>query len=144
MRKFCIAFIAVFTLFTSISLGQTYEGNSGTDCIRCHTLNAEQARAILGTAVPGLKVLHVKPAPLNGLWEVGIDSGGRKGILYFDFSLRKIFTGNIIDLQNQRNYTQESFNEINKVDRSQIPLDDALVLGDKNAKHKVIVFDDPD
>jgi thiol:disulfide interchange protein DsbC len=34
--------------------------------------------------------------------------------------------------------------ELNKVDVSKIPLEDAIVVGKPDAKHKVIVFDDPE
>jgi thiol:disulfide interchange protein DsbC len=34
--------------------------------------------------------------------------------------------------------------EINKVDFSSIPLDNALVIGNRKALHKVVVFSDPD
>jgi protein-disulfide isomerase len=30
------------------------------------------------------------------------------------------------------------------VDVSKIPLDDAVVMGEKNAKYKIVVFSDPD
>ena len=33
---------------------------------------------------------------------------------------------------------------INRIDTSLIPLKDALVMGNPNAEHKVIVFDNPD
>jgi len=80
----------------------------------------------------------------EGLWEVLIQAGGRKGIVYVDYSKKNFFSGAIINIKEKNNLTQESFDQQNKVDVSKIPLGDALVLGDKNAKYKVIVFSDPD
>jgi len=43
------------------------------------TLTAEEARVALKDLIPNVKVLSVGQAPIAGLWEVAIDSGGRKG-----------------------------------------------------------------
>jgi thiol:disulfide interchange protein DsbC len=50
----------------------------------------------------------------------------------------------LISIVDKKNLTQERLTELNKVDVSQIPLDDALVMGDQNARIRVIVFSDPD
>ena len=39
---------------------------------------------------------------------------------------------------------QKSVLNENKVDISQIPVSDALIIGNENSKYKIIVFDDPD
>jgi thiol:disulfide interchange protein DsbC len=52
--------------------------------------------------------------------------------------------GNLFLIQTKTNLTQEKLQDLTRVDVSQIPLKDALVLGDKNAQYKVIVFSDPD
>jgi len=57
---------------------------------------------------------------------------------------RRLISGNVIEISSKKNLTDESLSEINKVDVSKIPLGDALVLGNRNAKYKVIVFDDPE
>jgi thiol:disulfide interchange protein DsbC len=50
----------------------------------------------------------------------------------------------LISIKERKNLTQERFTELSKVDVSQIPLKDALVLGDQKARIKVISFSDPD
>jgi thiol:disulfide interchange protein DsbC len=121
---------------------------SDQDCAKCHTLSAEQARSILNEVIPNVKVIHVQPAPITGLWEIGIDMSGRKAIVYLDYAKKHIISpatrGEVINVKTRTSLTQESFQKINKVDTSKIPLKDALVMGDKEARHKVIVFDDPD
>jgi len=114
------------------------------DCIKCHTLSNDQAKKTLSEMIPDVKVLDVRPSAVKGLWEIGIESGGRKGIVFIDYSGKHLLAGNLFSIQTKANLTQEHLQEISKVDVSQIPLKDALVMGDKNAKHKVIVFDDPD
>jgi len=107
-------------------------------------LSKDEALNLLKDMIPNLKILEVRTIPVKGLWEVDIEAGGRKGILYIDFSKRYLIQGAVFDTQTKTSITQERLIELNKVDVSQIPLDDALVMGDKDAKHRVIVFDDPD
>ena len=73
-----------------------------------------------------------------------MEAGGKKGIFYIDFSGKHLVAGNIFVIATKANVTQEHFQEINKVDLSQVPLENSLVMGDQDAKYKIIVFDDPD
>ena len=116
----------------------------GQDCSKCHTLNKDEATDLLQSVFPGIKVLEVRMSPAKALWEVFSESGGKKGILYVDFSKKHVFSGAILSIKDKKNLTQERFTELNKVDISQIPLDDAIVMGDPKAPIRVIVFDDPD
>jgi thiol:disulfide interchange protein DsbC len=99
---------------------------------------------LLKGSFPDIKVLEVRPAQIKGLTEVTVESQGQKGILYVDSSGKYLVSGSILDLKTKTNFSQQRYNEINKVDISTIPLDDALVMGDKDAKYRVIVLDDPD
>ena len=114
------------------------------NCSKCHKLKKEEAQALLKTIDPDLKVLDVKTGPVKYLWEVDIEKKGKKILLYIDLPKKNIFSGTLISIQGKKNLTQDSLSELNKVDVSKIPLQDALVLGDKNAKNRVIVFDDPE
>lgn len=135
MRK--IWFIT-FALIAALCLGAL------AYAAKADALNAEEARTILNELIPNVKILYVKQAPVAGLWEVGIDSSGRKNVLYLDHAKKHLISGNVVNIKAKANLTQESFQKINKVDVSKISLKNALVMGDKTAKHKIIVFDDPD
>lgn len=113
------------------------------NCAKCHTLTVKDAKDALEKLIPDVKVLEVGKGPINGLWEVGMETRGRKGIVYLDFAKKKVIAGNIIDLASRKNYTQESFDKINKVDFASIPLKNSIIMGNKDAKHKVVVFVDP-
>jgi thiol:disulfide interchange protein DsbC len=65
-------------------------------------------------------------------------------MIYVDFPKKHFITGNLISIAGKKNLTQERLAELNKVNVSQIPLEDALVMGDPKAKIRIIVFDDPD
>lgn len=149
MRKITLLFILGAFLVLS-GYGTAYAFPKGDqDCSKCHTLTKEQAKSILDNLFPNIKIINVQSGPITGLWEIGIDVGGRKAIIYLDYARNHIISpqatgGNIVDIKTRTNLTQESFQNINKVDIAQIPLKDALFMGDEKAKYKVIVFDDPD
>ncbi len=115
----------------------------GEDCSKCHTLTKDEATEILKNLSPDLKVLDIRPSPVKAMWEVTINAGGQKLLGYVDFSKHYLITGEILDIKAKKNLTRDRLTEINKVDVSTIPLDDAIVLGDKSAPYKVIVFSDP-
>ena len=145
MRKI-IFFAAVFSLAVFFGRGNAYAFPKGEEkkCSECHTLTADQAQEVLKPFAPDVKILDIKKSPLVGLWEIAIESGAKKNVVYLDYSKKVLILGNLIDTKTKTNYYKESFDSINKIDVSQIPLGNALVMGDKGAKHKIIVFDDPE
>jgi thiol:disulfide interchange protein DsbC len=145
MRKF-IYILAALTLafFSRYGTASAFTKGTEQECIKCHTLTNEQAATVMKAFIPDIKVLNVLPGPIKGIWEIDFESAGKKNIVYLDFSKKILIAGNIIDTQTKVNYAKESFDKLNKIDVSQIPLDNALVMGSKDAAHKVIVFDDPE
>lgn len=138
-----IFFVVAIVLALPLSYSHGFS-EKGQNCSKCHTLKSDEASALLKDIIPNLKVLDIRTSPVKGMWEVDIEAGGRKGLVYIDFSKKHAISGQILAIKEKKNLTQERLIEINKVDVSQIPLSDALIMGDKDAKHKVIVFDDPD
>ena len=151
MRKIILLFfIGAFMVFSGHGNAYAFPKGEDQDCSKCHTLNAEQAKEVLKELIPDVKILGVQNGPINGLWEVSMESAAKKGILYIDYSKKNIIAGNIVGIKTKTNYTQIAYEKINpppppvKIDYSAIPLENSLVMGDKNAKYKIIVFDDPD
>lgn len=120
------------------------EGCGTADCRSCHTLNREQATGLLGGLVDN--VLTVEESPVHGLWVVDIVKQGRKFPIYIDFSKEFLISGQVVRLKTKEDITGTRFERLNtvSVNPSEIPLDDALVVGNPSAKRKVIVFSDPD
>jgi thiol:disulfide interchange protein DsbC len=141
MSKKLVPFLLILLFLPGYCFG--FESR-GQDCSKCHTLSKDEAGDLLQNVFPGIKVLEVRISPARALWEVFSEVGGKKGILYVDFSKKYVFSGAILSIKDKKNLTQERFTELNKVDISQIPLDDAIVMGDPKARIRVIVFDDPD
>lgn len=139
MRKILVLTFALVAILSMSTQACAAKGDA---------LNAEEAKGILNDLFPNVKIIHVKQSPVAGLWEIGIDMGGKKAIIYLDHAKKHIISsvtrGDIFEIKSKTNLTQESFQKINKVDVSMIPLKDAIVLGEKTAKNKVIVFSDPD
>jgi len=110
-------------------------GSCDTDCMKCHTISTDEVRNILTKIkAPDAKILKVQMSPARGLF-------------YVDFSKKYLISGSIIEVNAAIDKTKERLDALNKdrrINRSLIPLKDALILGDKKAANKVIVFTDPD
>jgi thiol:disulfide interchange protein DsbC len=140
--KFMLATAMVLLFFTaSHSYGFSTKGEN---CTKCHTLKKAEATALLKGIAPMVKVIDVRIAPMKSMWEIDIESNGKKGPIYLDFTKRYLISGQIVDIKAKKNLTREREEDLNRVDVSQIPLGDALVMGDRHAKKKVIVFTDPE
>jgi len=146
----CCVF-GIVVLLSLIGGGRTYafdQGGCNGDCNKCHSINKEEAGEIIKKLkVPDVKVLDVKMSPIKGLWEVSIDSQGKRGVFYVPFSKRFIVQGQIIEIATGADKTGEQYRKLQesrRVNVSKIPLSGALVLGNKNAKKRVIVFTDPE
>ncbi len=118
------------------------EAGPPRECTECHALSTEEAGKILGKFVDN--VIGVVPGPFPGTWEVDVVKEGKTYPLYLDFSGKYLFNGQIIRMSDMENLTGLRYLDLNRIDVSAIPLEDAVVIGNPEAKKKVIVFDDPD
>ncbi len=138
-------FISFFlaTLFSSSHAMAFQEAGCGAgDCRDCHSVSRDEVAQLLKGKVT--EVLDVKRSEVPGLWDVEAVYNGQKIPFYIDFSKSYLISGNVIKLKNDENVTQANFVKMNKVDRSEIPLEDAPVIGNPAAENKIIVFDDPE
>ena len=142
MKAFLFSFLLSLCLFP-MSNCYGFEAR-GQDCSKCHTLSRDEAKDLLKNVIPGAIIFDVRLSPAKGFWEVYLESGGRKGLVYVDFLKKYFFSGALISILERKNLTQERLIQLNRVDVSQIPLDDALVMGDPEARIRVIGFVNPD
>ncbi len=125
-------------------------GGCEENCGKCHSLDNKEARLILTKIkVPDARIVEIRMSPVKGLWEIVIENRGRKGVIYVGFSKKHIIGGPIFEIDTNLDKTSETLGRPDKpaaryVDTSKIPLDNALVMGDREARYKVIVFTDPD
>jgi thiol:disulfide interchange protein DsbC len=107
-----------------------------------HSLKPEEAARIL--EVRQEQILSIGMSPVKGLWEAAVEKDGQKWPVYIDFSKEYIVAGQIFQANSRENLTTNRMMALNRVDVSQIPLDGAIIVGKKEAKQRIIVFDDPD
>jgi thiol:disulfide interchange protein DsbC len=132
-------------LFCLLPIADSYGFEArGKDCSKCHILSKSEAKDLLKKIIPDVVILDIRLSSVRGFWEVYSEQTGRKGLVYIDFAKKHFFSGPLISIAERKNLTQERLLELTKIDVSQIPLDDALVMGDQKARIRVIVFSDPD
>jgi thiol:disulfide interchange protein DsbC len=143
-RAFQVVPLAALLLLSAVPAAHPFtgEGCGSGACTDCHSLSRDEAVKILGGNVDN--VLSVGPSPVGGLWEVAVEKAGQRWPLYIDFSKQYVIAGQIIQMSTQKNLTGGRILSMNRVDVTQIPLSGAIVVGKKNAKRRIIVFDDPD
>ncbi len=134
MKKHVITIIMGFLLLTPLISGAfpSEHPGCGGDCKECHKLERKDAEKILRKILPKGNLLDVKLSPVGGLWQLDVEMEGKRGSLYLDFTRKHLINGQIIPLEAQ------------KVNFSKVPLREAIVMGPKAAKKKVVVFTDPD
>jgi len=132
-------FFTISILMTMIfpSVGFTFMGppGCGQDCVSCHTLTKEEASKLLK-----MEVDNVSQASAKGLWEVTGKQKGKTVKVHMDYGKKyAIVIQAFIPIENIGKPP-----EMKKVDVKSIPLTDSLIVGDPDAKNKLIVFSDPD
>ncbi|PKN64751.1 MAG: hypothetical protein CVU57_13110 [Deltaproteobacteria bacterium HGW-Deltaproteobacteria-15] len=90
-------------------------------------------------------VSRIALSPISGLWEVILETDAGKTILYIDSSRKYFLGGPIITLDGMRNITEESLLSMGmpKADPSQVPVEDAIPVGNAGAGKRIVVFLSP-
>lgn len=140
MRSLFILVALVF--FANTAPAMTADGCGAGSCADCHSITKEETAQLLGSMVD--KVNRVEFSEVPGMWVADVEKGEKKLPVYIDFSKKYLISGNVIRLDDKENLTRERGARMNKVDVSEIPLADALLLGSPSAGNRVIVFTDPE
>lgn len=90
--------------------------------------------------VPGVEPEQIRATPLEGLYEVTLGSR----VIYVSADGRYIVRGDIVDIEGQRNLTEERRREVRHEILERIPEESMIVFAPKNVKHVVTVFTDVD
>lgn len=97
-------------------------------------------RKALSSQFPGAQISSVVKTPYSGLFEVYLDGQ----LVYVDAKAQYVFTGDVIDLKNRRNLTQERLNKLQAINWNTLPLGNALKTVKGNGARKLAVFSDVD
>ena len=85
------------------------------------------------------KIDEVTKTDMPGIFEVRVDDS----LFYTDEKGAYLLQGELMDVNQRRNLTQERMDKINAVAFDSLPLKDAFTIVRGNGKRKVAVFEDP-
>lgn len=132
LNKFSIIASTLCFLFSVNAYSQNQKVDSATE---------KNIIAGLSKVNPNLPVINeITQTPIKGMFEV---RHSNTELLYVNDDGSYLFQGNIIDMHNKRNITQEKLAKLNAVDFKSLPVKDALVFVKGNGKRKIAVFEDP-
>lgn len=100
----------------------------------------QQLRKTLAVLLPNLQIESIRPAAIDGLYEVAFDSR----LMYVSEDGRYIVQGAIFDLKGQRDLTKPRLNELRAEAVNAIGEQNMLVYEPKKVTHEVTVFTDID
>ncbi len=97
-------------------------------------------RKNLSERLPNMpKIDEVSKTPMNGLYEVRMGSD----IMYSDAEGHFLIQGNLIDVRQKRNLTEERVDKLSSIPFDQLPLKNTFSQVRGNGKRKLVVFADP-
>ena len=143
MRVFFLLLILLSCALPAFGFGKGVEGCSG-DCIACHKVTLDEVKEIFKNIDPSLAVQEVAPAPARSLYQITFKQAGQLQIAYLDFSKNYLLAGQLIDIKNKRNLTSQSVEDAASISPADIPLENALVMGNPRGTKLLYLFSDPE
>ncbi|WP_283743531.1 DsbC family protein [Sideroxydans sp. CL21] len=101
----------------------------------------QEIRKAITENAPDIKIVSISKSPYAGLYQV-VANG--YSIFYTDEKGEVGFFGNVVDLKNRQNLTQQEKDKITVIDFSKLPLDKAIVRVKGNGTRKLALFSDPE
>lgn len=97
-------------------------------------------RKNLGERLPNFqKIDEVTKTAMPGIYEVRIENS----LFYTDAKGAYLIQGDMLDVNQRRNLTEERMNKLTAVAFDALPLKDAFTIVRGNGKRKLVVFEDP-
>jgi thiol:disulfide interchange protein DsbC len=108
------------------------------------TTLAEQTALIrknMTERLPQLKTIdEIRSTPIPGVYEIRVNG---TDIYYTDAKANYLFQGNLIDIRERRNLTEERVEKLTAIKFNSLPLKDAFTIVRGNGQRKLAVFEDP-
>jgi thiol:disulfide interchange protein DsbC len=142
MKKYVLSIMAglLFLVPLTSSAFTSEHPGCGGDCKECHSMEKKEAEGIVKKGIPNGNVTDVKMAPVPGLWQIDFDAEGKHGTFFVDFAKKHLLVvQQIVAIDEMGKPAPQR-----KIEFAKLPLKEALVMGPKSAKKKVVVFTDPD
>ncbi|MDI9332375.1 MAG: DsbC family protein [Alphaproteobacteria bacterium] len=100
-----------------------------------------QIRKNLTERLPNMtRIEEVRRTPMVGLFEVRTENNE---IYYTDAEANHLIQGELIDLRQKRNLTEERLEKLNAIDFSKLPFKDSFTIVQGNGQRMMAVFADP-
>lgn len=97
-------------------------------------------RKALAAQFPGAQIVSVTQTPYSGLFEVYLDGQ----LVYTDAKGQYVFIGDVVDLKNRSNLTQQRLSRLQAVNWNTLPLQDALKTVKGKGERRLVLFSDVD
>src|SRR2546423_2330929 len=91
----------------------------------------------------GVQIEGIQAAPVPGLYEVRYRSPRGLQLLYVDETGNYVIQGNILDVRNERDLTEERLRKLNAIKFESLPLDLAVKVQRGSGKRVMAMFSDP-
>jgi len=108
--------------------------------LQAHAGEAEIRKNLAARIPQFAKIDEITKSPMPGLFEVRINGFE---IFYTDADGNYLLQGNLIDVKERRNLTEERVEKLSEVDFDKLPVKDAFKIVRGNGKRKLAVFEDP-
>jgi len=118
-----------------ISLVATSGGASATP-----STSETEMEARLKALYPSTRITAVRQSEVAGLFEVTMG----RNVAFTDGSGRYFVFGHLFDMREQKDLTAQRLSDINRIDFTQLPLQDAIKTVRGDGSRKLAVFSDPD
>lgn len=105
-----------------------------------HGIDTENVRKHLQSLYPATTFTAVRPSPVDGLYEVVMG----RNIAYTNELGTHFLFGHLFDMQQQKDITAELLETLNRIDTTNLPLDDAIKTVHGNGQRHLYLFSDPD
>lgn len=100
----------------------------------------KQIREGLAVLAPDVEINRIRSTPVDGLYEVVVGTE----VLYMTADGRHILRGELIDLQEKKNVTQETRTQLRRHLLTEMPEEDMIRFSDGKVEHVIYVFTDID
>lgn len=99
-----------------------------------------EMEARLKELYPSTRISAVRPSEISGLYEVTMG----RNVAFTDTTGRFFVFGHLFDMKEQKDLTAQRLSDINRIDFSQLPVQDAIKTVHGDGSRKLAVFSDPD
>lgn len=134
--------LLLFTTFATQVVAMSPDGCGAGECRDCHSIQKKEAEEILQNT--DFKVLKADFAEVPGFFQIDVQKDDKSYPMYLDFSKQYLFAGQVFKINAEAREPQPKVERLTQQQYDAIDTSDALLVGDRLAEKKIIVFTDPE